>query len=106
MSVFNFSSFFTAVGIFILGTFIYSNPRSRKSLYELGSFCQVIAFLISLIFALKNYEVFVRANSDSYYEFWYLVTLNIYSTIINLVIKIFVRFKYKEEYEKSKERDL
>ena len=101
MSVINFSSFFTVVVIFIQGIFIYSNPRRRKSLYELGSFCQVIAFLISLIFALKNYEVFVRANSDSYYEFWYLITLNIYSTIINLAIKIFVRFKYKEEYAKN-----
>jgi len=101
MSVINFSSFFTVVVIFILGIFIYSNPRSRKSLYELGTFCQVIAFLISLIFALKNYEVFVRANSDSYHEFWFLATLNIYSTIINLFIKIYVRFKYKEEYAKN-----
>jgi tellurite resistance protein TehA-like permease len=94
MSIINFSSFFTIIGIFILGIIIYPNPKDKKSLLQLSGFCQIAAFLISLIFILIKYEAFVRANSESYYEFWYFVTLNIYASVINLGLRIFTQFKY------------
>lgn len=96
MSFINYGSLFTMLGIFIIGSIIYSNPKSGKSLLGLGSFCQTAAFLISLVYALTKYESFVRANSDSYYEFWYFVTLNIYACIINLGFKIYSRYKYRD----------
>lgn len=93
MSIFNINSIFTVVGVFILGTIIYPNPKKKEHLLELGTFCQITSFLISLIFCLVKYNSFVRENSDSYYEFWYIVTLNLYATLFNLYTKLYLRFK-------------
>lgn len=96
MSIFNINSIFTVVGVFILGAIIYPNPKKKEHLLELGTFCQLASFLITLIYCLVKHNSFVRENSDSYYEFWYIVTLNIYATLINLYTKLYLRFKKQD----------